>query len=71
MIDLQFNGWLDTFWNFNLDLSVIVLTVLLVRFFIRKTTKSYNSYLLWLAIPVGFVFQTNHKFSCNTLGLVF
>ena len=55
MIDLQFNGWLDTFWNFNLDLSVIVLTVLLVRFFIRKTTKSYNSYLLWLAIPVGFV----------------
>lgn len=55
MIDLQFNGWLNTFWNFNLDLSVIVLTVLLVRFFIRKTTKSYNSYLLWLAIPVGFV----------------
>ncbi|GAA0203103.1 hypothetical protein GCM10009123_07960 [Kangiella japonica] len=55
MIDLQFDGWLNTFWNFNLDLSVIVLTVLLVRFFIRKTTKSYNSYLLWLAIPVGFV----------------
>ena len=55
MVDLQLNGWLNTFWNFNLDLSVIVLTVLLVRFFIRKTTKSYNSYLLWLAIPVGFV----------------
>ncbi|WP_223668437.1 TonB family protein [Kangiella shandongensis] len=53
--ELQFNGWLDTFWQFNLDLSVIVLTVLLVRFFIRKTTKSYNSYLLWLAIPAGFL----------------
>ncbi|AOE49390.1 TonB family protein [Kangiella sediminilitoris] len=53
--DLRLNGWLDTFWHFNLDLSVIVLTVLVVRFFIRKTTKSYNSYLLWLAIPVGFL----------------
>ncbi|GAA4357103.1 TonB family protein [Kangiella marina] len=53
--DLKFNGWLDAFWQFNLDLSVIVLTVLVVRFFIRKTTKSYNSYLLWLAIPLGFV----------------
>jgi len=53
--DLKMNGWLDAFWHFNLDLSVIVLTVLVVRFFIRKTTKSYNSYLLWLAIPVGFV----------------
>lgn len=53
--ELKFNGWLDAFWQFNLDLSVVVLTVLLVRFFIRKTTKSYNSYLLWLAIPVGFL----------------
>ncbi|AUD78373.1 energy transducer TonB [Kangiella profundi] len=53
--DLKMNGWLDAFWHFNLDLSVIVLTVLIVRFFIRKTTKSYNSYLLWLAIPLGFV----------------
>ncbi|MHC9509991.1 TonB family protein [Kangiella sp. M94] len=53
--DLKMNSWLDAFWHFNLDLSVIVLTVLIVRFFIRKTTKSYNSYLLWLAIPVGFV----------------
>ncbi|WP_417446836.1 TonB family protein [Kangiella sp.] len=52
--DLKMNGWLDAFWHFNLDLSVIVLTVLIVRFFIRKTTKSYNSYLLWLAIPLGF-----------------
>ncbi|WP_018625451.1 TonB family protein [Kangiella aquimarina] len=53
--DLKMNGWLDAFWHFNLDLSVIVLSVLIVRFFIRKTTKSYNSYLLWLAIPLGFV----------------
>ena len=53
--DIKLNGWLDTFWQFNLDLTVIVMTVLLVRFFIRKTTKSYNSYLLWLAIPLGFV----------------
>ena len=53
--ELKFNGWLDAFWQFNLDLSVVVLTVLIVRFFIRKTTKSYNSYLLWLAIPVGFL----------------
>lgn len=55
LADLQLNGWLNTFWQFNLDLSVIVLTVLVVRFFIRKTTKSYNSYLLWLAIPAGFL----------------
>lgn len=55
LTDLKMNGWLDAFWHFNLDLSVIVLSVLIVRFFIRKTTKSYNSYLLWLAIPVGFV----------------
>lgn len=55
LVDLQLKGWLNAFWQFNLDLSVIVLTVLVVRFFIRKTTKSYNSYLLWLAIPMGFV----------------
>lgn len=48
------NNWLSTLWHFNIDISVIIITVLLARMLVRRTTKNYNAYALWLAIPLGY-----------------
>lgn len=40
-------------WQSNIELSLLLLAVLIARLAIRKTTKIYNAYLLWLSIPVG------------------
>lgn len=48
------NSWLSSLWHFNVDISVIIITVLLARMLVRRTTKNYNAYALWLAIPLGY-----------------
>lgn len=48
------NNWLSSLWHFNIDISVIIITVLLARMLVRRTTKNYNAYALWLAIPLGY-----------------
>ena len=40
-------------WQSTIELSLLLAVILLARLIIRKTTKNYNAYLLWLAIPVG------------------
>ncbi|WP_251359304.1 TonB family protein [Kangiella sp. TOML190] len=47
------NDLLQTLWQSNLELSLLLLAILTARYLIRKTTKNYNAYLLWLSIPVG------------------
>lgn len=49
------NNWLNMLWQFNIDISVILITVLLARMIVRRTTKNYNAYALWLAIPLGYL----------------
>ena len=44
---------LQSLWQSNIELSLLLVAVLLARLVIHKTTKVYNSYLLWLSIPVG------------------
>ncbi len=40
-------------WQFNIELSLLLCVILVARLVIRKTTKNYNAYLLWLSIPIG------------------
>ena len=44
---------LSSGWQLNIELSLLLLAILLARYLIRKTTKNYNAYLLWLSIPLG------------------
>jgi len=45
--------FLNLFWQFNIEISLLLLITLMARYAIRKTTKVYNAYLLWLSIPLG------------------
>lgn len=47
------NELLAYLWQSNVELSLLLAVILTARFAIRKTTKNYNAYLLWLSIPVG------------------
>ena len=47
------NAYLTSLWQFNIEVSLLLLMTLFARFVIRKTTKIYNAYLLWLSIPIG------------------
>ncbi len=40
-------------WQSNIELSLLLAVILIARLAIRKTTKNYNAYLLWLSIPIG------------------
>ncbi|NVJ65710.1 MAG: TonB family protein [Gammaproteobacteria bacterium] len=40
-------------WQSNIELSLLLVVIFLARLAIRKTTKNYNAYLLWLSIPIG------------------
>lgn len=42
-------------WQFNVEFSLLLLAILFSRFVIKKTTKHYNSYLLWLSIPLSYL----------------
>lgn len=44
---------LQSLWQSNIELSLLLVAVMLARLVIHKTTKVYNSYLLWLSIPIG------------------
>ena len=44
---------LSYLWQSNIELSLLLCVILLARLIIRRTTKNYNAYLLWLSIPVG------------------
>ena len=43
---------ISSFWQFNLEASILLLGILLARLALRSTAKVYNCYLLWLSIPV-------------------
>jgi len=47
---------IESIWQSNIELSLLLLAVLFARLAIRKTTKIYNAYPLWLSIPVGMIF---------------
>jgi len=40
-------------WQFNLELSLLILLVLLLRWALKKSAKVYNCYWLWLALPLA------------------
>lgn len=40
-------------WQLNIEISLLLLAVLCARQIVRKTTKIYNAYLLWLSVPLG------------------
>lgn len=42
-----------TLWQLNIEFSLLLVVTLIARYAIRWTTKIYNSYLLWLSIPIG------------------
>lgn len=42
-------------WQFNLDLSLLLISILLARAALRRLTGTYNNYLLWLSIPLALV----------------
>ncbi|MBL4673844.1 MAG: hypothetical protein JKX81_16410 [Arenicella sp.] len=42
-------------WQFNLDLSLLLISILLARAALRRLTGTYNNYLLWLSIPLAVV----------------
>lgn len=46
---------LSELWRFNIELSLLLLLVMAVRMAVRKTTRVYNAYLLWMSIPIGLV----------------
>jgi beta-lactamase regulating signal transducer with metallopeptidase domain len=46
---------LASLWQFNIEISLLLLLVMVARYAVRKTTKVYNAYLLWLSIPVGVI----------------
>ncbi len=47
------NELLAYLWQSNIELTLLLAVIWLARSVIRKTTKNYNAYLLWLSIPVG------------------
>ena len=44
---------LQTLWQTNIEISLLLLVIFILRYVIRKTTRIYNAYLLWLSIPAG------------------
>ncbi|NVK22367.1 MAG: TonB family protein [Kangiellaceae bacterium] len=47
------NGLEELLWQSTIELSLLLGVILFARYIIRKTTKNYNAYLLWLVIPLG------------------
>jgi len=46
-------GFIKSLWLSNIELSLLLIAILIARLAIKKTARVYNSYLLWLSIPVG------------------
>jgi beta-lactamase regulating signal transducer with metallopeptidase domain len=51
----DFMQWL---WQFNLEVSLLLGFIVLVRFTIRKVVGFYNLYLFWLSVPVALLVTT-------------
>ena len=47
------NQFIHTLWQTNIEFSLLLLVILLARYAVRKTTRNYNAYLLWMSIPAG------------------
>ncbi|MFT5573626.1 MAG: bla regulator protein BlaR1 [Cryomorphaceae bacterium] len=47
------NNTLASLWQINIEISLLLMLVMFARYAVRKSTKVYNAYLLWLSIPVG------------------
>ena len=47
------NHFATQLWQFNIELSLLLLLVLSSRTLLRRSGKNYNAYLLWLSVPVG------------------
>ena len=49
------NELLKQAWQLNIEFSLLLLVILLLRYAVRNTVKNYNAYLLWLSIPLSFL----------------
>lgn len=47
--------FLKGIWQVNIEFSLLLLAILVMRYVVRKTTRNYNAYLLWLSIPLALV----------------
>lgn len=47
------SSFIQSLWLSNIELSLLLIAVLIARLAIKKTARVYNSYLLWLSIPIG------------------
>ncbi|MEM7360825.1 MAG: M56 family metallopeptidase [Pseudomonadota bacterium] len=47
------SSFIQSFWQANIEFSLLLTGILLARYAVRKGTRTYNAYLLWLSIPVG------------------
>ncbi|NND83034.1 MAG: hypothetical protein HKN50_11450 [Gammaproteobacteria bacterium] len=60
------NVWMPDFWQLNIELSLLLAAILSARYLMRRTTRNYNAYLLWLSVPAAVLFSalaTNVQFS--------
>jgi hypothetical protein len=48
------NGLLQTLWQSNIELSLLLVAVLVARLVIHKTTKIYSSYFALVQYPRWF-----------------
>lgn len=54
----------DTVWQFNIQISALLVGLLSVRWLLRKSAKIYNAYLLWLFLPLAPIFaQISYAFA--------
>ena len=52
----------DDLWQLNIEFSLLLLLVMAARYAIRKTTRNYNAFLLWLSIPLGLLASISVSF---------
>jgi len=47
--------FLQWFWQFNLEVSLLLVLILIARGALRRLMRTYNNYLLWLSIPLAVI----------------
>ncbi len=47
--------FLQWFWQFNIEVTVLLVLILMARWALRRLMRTYNNYLLWLSIPLAVI----------------
>lgn len=47
------SNFIQSLWQFNIEFSLLLAVILFARYAVRRTTRNYNAYLLWMSIPAG------------------